>query len=562
MLRTIKGILVIMWILMDASYRTNATTVEDANELISMFESVVNSSVTNDILKVSTCASDIKRFTEKLIPFAELSATALNKKLDHNKLDGLLVLIKNIDRKAVDTNRQKWPIGYENSYLKLLLNYESEVIKPLRNFFMQIRFLSNARMNVTDTIIRTFVDDCNSVLSSPSIISGALNRFVASCQYESLQTDVLAQLHTLFLNTTMQIHQLTTEQNALFYHRISILYFHLSSSTTENIKLFLRDFVDRNIWKSFNNKLDVLDDIMKDLRLNDKSPAKTYCLPMAAFVASGYKRSSIVHFASRYVENLYYFQVVATFCAKISYYERSDLAGGYLKIIEKDLERTVEFAKTWFSNLLNSTWPVLENSLIADVINDFEAGGTIAETTSSYTNLTDKVHLAMEPIGHSSYARSYVTFKKRPLGTTSMVFGMNCIPNTCTLSTSQNTQVVTFRTQIDTNEAVKTFDNVQTFANSSYNKFYQAMNTRLYKYYFVNNVVALLKEDYNLDMNDFKNHSSYIVLRSYDLWSKECTNIRAVKSILDLQFRLVHEWHYHWDGYLTESCEDWVFIFA
>ncbi|KAI6203104.1 hypothetical protein M3Y94_00517800 [Aphelenchoides besseyi] len=247
-------------------------------------------------------------------------------------------------------------------------------------------------------------------------------------------------------------------------------------------------------------------------------------------------------------------------CANISFYGHPQGADVFTRTVEERLEPVTKFIDEWFVQTIESTWPETEQILVQNIMSDYAKETDIPENNATYTQLVTRIYNDMEPVGHSGYARQYIVTRAWTYGTTSRYFGFGCKPGSCTVATAMNARCTMLRVQTSTNRTVENLQDLLDFSNTSFPTFFDAMKTKFYSYFFVDNVVDKLGKNYGLYLNHFNNHSSFVILRYFE-YSRGCANTYAVKSTEDLDSTFVQTWTYHTDGALTTNCEHWnVFL--
>lgn len=124
-------------------------------------------------------------------------------------------------------------------------------------------------------------------------------------------------------------------------------------------------------------------------------------------------------------------------------------------------------------------------------MNKMAKGETFAENNVTYETIADGVSTEMEFIGHTrkfiesliriklkfSYARQYLITRARGTDYDSKDFAYACLLQKCALASSMSAYSLMFRTRTDTNDVVERYEDLEEFSNSSYPKFFNAMDT-------------------------------------------------------------------------------------
>ncbi|KAE9553257.1 hypothetical protein FO519_003515 [Halicephalobus sp. NKZ332] len=471
-----------MWLwtaafLLFSTWPIECRKLEDAKDLVSSFKSVVDLPLSKDFKKAHRFIAFTTSFMKRTVPFAELFATALKVGLEEDQLEALLTLTNGIDAKEVD--------------------------KIISSLPRQIRVMSHMGMNVTQSLINTFVHECNA-LNSPATVAQYLSRLVQQCDKPHLPSIAATQLFNLINTIQFMNYTLMTNEENLFSRRFAVYAFprlHLSLMATNVAQLNALATCLWNICQEY----------------------------------------------------------VTMMCANITFYGEPEKAGIFTSEVGQILEPVYSFVSNWFDALLESTWPITESLLIRNIMQDVSKGTMFPETNETYERILDVVHDKMEMIGHSSYRRQYVATQERVAGSESKDFAFACKPHTCTISSTMNAHCISIRTQTDTNDAYESLQSLIEFRNSSWPTFFSAMDEELYHYTFVEKAIQVLADKYRLNFNQFTNHSSYVLLRQ-DIYPSGCSNAFAMKYDEDLSNTFLQTLQYHEDGTKFTNCEDWLVI--
>uniref|UniRef100_A0A915DHY2 Uncharacterized protein n=1 Tax=Ditylenchus dipsaci TaxID=166011 RepID=A0A915DHY2_9BILA len=327
---------------------------EDAKDLISSFKSVVDVPLSKDFKKAHLFLSLSKSFLKRTVPFAELFATALT-------------------------------VGLE------------KVDEKIRNLLGQLEFMSSLRMKVKQSVIDTFVHECNGI-NSPRVVAEYMALLVRRCAEPVLSTTVLTQLFDLIHNIKFMDYSLTSDEQHLFAERFATVYFHLSSRH-EKFSL-LAKFADsrKNIF--VQNKLVLFGHLIEELGISLLDGLDTFCLPKAAFVLHVQKRDSIERFADNLMQHISSLEYVTVMCANITFYGEPEQADKFTLKVEGILEPVHAFISTWFPAILESTWPTTESLMIRNIMKEESQGVIFAETNQTYKQILNVVHDKMRMVGH------------------------------------------------------------------------------------------------------------------------------------------------------------------